>query len=65
MTLQRFLTVSAITGSVIGAPVVAPQSMPKGERSMPSHAQKALKIFMVPKFTGTAYFAATEYYFVR
>ena len=27
---------------------------------MPSHAQKALKIFMVPKFTGTAYFAATE-----
>ena len=60
MTLQRFLTVSAITGSVIGAPVVAPQSMPKGERSMPSHAQKALKIFMVPKFTGTAYFAATE-----
>jgi hypothetical protein len=39
--------------------------MPKGERSMPSHAQKALKIFMVPKFTGTAYFAATEYYFVR
>jgi len=28
--------------------------------SMPSQAQKALKIFMVPKFTGAAYFAATE-----
>jgi ABC-type sugar transport system substrate-binding protein len=27
---------------------------------MPSQTQKALKIFMVPKFTGTAYFAATE-----
>jgi rhamnose transport system substrate-binding protein len=27
---------------------------------MPSQAQKALKIFMVPKFTSTAYFAATE-----
>jgi ABC-type sugar transport system substrate-binding protein len=26
----------------------------------PSQAQKALKIVMVPKFTGTAYFAATE-----
>ena len=26
----------------------------------PSQAQKALKIFMVPKFTGAAYFAATE-----
>jgi len=25
-----------------------------------SQAQKALKIFMVPKFTGAAYFAATE-----
>ena len=25
-----------------------------------SQAQKALKIVMVPKFTGTAYFAATE-----
>jgi rhamnose transport system substrate-binding protein len=27
---------------------------------MPGRAQKTLKIFMVPKFTGTAYFAATE-----
>src|SRR3989454_5916712 len=26
----------------------------------PGQAQKALKIFMVPKFTGAAYFAATE-----
>jgi len=27
---------------------------------MPRQAQKALKIFMVPKFTSAAYFAATE-----
>jgi rhamnose transport system substrate-binding protein len=27
---------------------------------MPSQAQNALKIFMVPKFAGAAYFAATE-----
>lgn len=27
---------------------------------MPGQAQKTLRIFMVPKFTGTAYFAATE-----
>src|SRR5437870_4939645 len=26
----------------------------------PGQAQKALKIFMIPKFTGAAYFAATE-----
>src|SRR5882762_4411049 len=60
MTLQTLSTVGAITGSVIGASVVAPQSIRRGGRSMPSQAQKALKIFMVPKFTGTAYFAATE-----
>jgi ABC-type sugar transport system substrate-binding protein len=33
---------------------------PRGGQSMPSQAQKALKIFVVPKFTGAAYFAATE-----
>src|ERR1700720_4015541 len=60
MTWQTFLTVSAITGSVIGTSVVAPQSILRGGQSMPSQAQKALKIFMVPKFTGTAYFGATE-----
>ena len=60
MTLQRFLTISAITGSAIGTSIVAPQSMLRGEQNMPSQAQKTVKIVMVPKFTGTAYFAATE-----
>src|SRR5213594_3395496 len=60
MTLQRFLMINAITGSVIGTSMVAPQSMLRGEQNMPSQAQKTFKIVMVPKFTGTAYFAATE-----
>jgi rhamnose transport system substrate-binding protein len=60
MTLQRFLMINAITGSVIGTSMVAPQSMLRGEQNMPSQAQKPFKIVMVPKFTGTAYFAATE-----
>jgi hypothetical protein len=58
--LARFVTVTAMTGSVIGASMVAPQSMLRGEKNMPSQAQKAFTIVMVPKFTGTAYFAATE-----
>jgi rhamnose transport system substrate-binding protein len=32
----------------------------QAQNAGPSKAQKALKIVMVPKFTGTAYFAATE-----
>jgi ABC-type sugar transport system substrate-binding protein len=60
MTFHRFMMINAITGSVIGTSVVAPQSMLRGERNMPSQAQTTVKIVMVPKFTGTAYFAATE-----
>ena len=59
MTLQTFFTVGAITGSVIGTSVIAPQSMLRGGQSMPSQAQKAVKIFMVPKFVtvqGGVYF---------
>src|SRR5258708_40331013 len=59
MTMQTWLSVSAI-GLVIGTSIFAPQSMLRGGQNMHSQEQKTLKIFMVPKFTGAAYFAATE-----
>src|SRR5258708_39302010 len=59
MTMQTWLSVSAI-GLVIGTSIFAPQSMLRGGQNMHSQEQKTLKIFMDPKFTGAAYFAATE-----
>src|SRR3989440_7950030 len=59
MTMQTWLSISAI-GLVIGTSIFAPQSMLRGGQNMHSQEQKTLKIFMVPKFTGAAYFAATE-----
>jgi rhamnose transport system substrate-binding protein len=44
---------------VIGILIVSPPTLTGGQ-IMPGHSQKALKIVMVPKFTGNAYFAATE-----
>jgi len=43
---------NAVAMALAGAPIVG--------TAQPSQAPKALKIVMVPKFTGTAYFAATE-----
>jgi len=57
--MQTWLSISAI-GLVIGTSIFAPQSMLRGGQNMHSQEQKTLKIFMVPKFTGAAYFAATE-----
>src|SRR5437016_2617570 len=59
MTMQTWLSISAI-GLLIGASIFAPQSMLRGGQNMHSQDQKTLKIFMVPKFTSAAYFAATE-----
>src|SRR5467141_985467 len=59
MTMQTWLSISAI-GLVIGTSIFAPESMLRGGQNMHSQEQKTLKIFMVPKFTGAAYFAATE-----
>src|SRR2546422_7085506 len=60
MTLQTWLVISAITSLGVATSIFAPHSMLRGGQSMPSQAQKAVKIFMIPKFTGAAYFAATE-----
>src|SRR5260370_3582509 len=59
MTMQTWLSISAI-GLVIGTSIFGPRSMLRGGQNMHSQEQKTLKIFMVPKFTGAAYFAATE-----
>ena len=59
MTMQTWLSISAI-GLVIETSIFAPQSILRGGQNMHSQEQKTLKIFMVPKFTGAAYFAATE-----
>ena len=53
---------------LVGAPIMAiagssqaqSAGSNQGQSGGPSQARKALKIVMVPKFTGTAYFAATE-----
>jgi rhamnose transport system substrate-binding protein len=51
-------------GIIAGATLLPSRFQAKGKETFqndgPSQAQKALKIVMVPKFTGTAYFAATE-----
>jgi rhamnose transport system substrate-binding protein len=51
-------------GIVAGATLLPSRFQAKGKETFqndgPRQAQKALKIVMVPKFTGTAYFAATE-----
>src|SRR6266478_4999451 len=59
MTMQTWLSISAI-GLVVGTSIFAPPSMLRGGQNMHCQEQKTLKIFMVPKFTGAAYFAATE-----
>jgi rhamnose transport system substrate-binding protein len=46
--------------ALVGAPIMAITGSSQAQNAGPSQAQKALKIVMVPKFTGTAYFAATE-----
>ena len=45
---------------LVGAPIMGMPGSSQAQNAGPSQAQKALKIVMVPKFTGTAYFAATE-----
>ena len=60
MTLQTWLVISAITSLGVGTSIFAPPSMLRGGQNMHCQEQKTLKIFMVPKFTGAAYFAATE-----
>src|SRR6266852_7732122 len=60
MTLQTWLVISAITSLAVGTSIFAPPSMLRGGQNMHCQEQKTLKIFMVPKFTGAAYFAATE-----
>jgi hypothetical protein len=45
---------------LIGAPIMGIAGSSQAQNAGPSQAQRALKIVMVPKFTGTAYFAATE-----
>jgi len=53
---------------LVGAPIMASAGpsqaqqagLSRAHESGPNQAQKALRIVMVPKFTGTAYFAATE-----
>jgi rhamnose transport system substrate-binding protein len=46
--------------ALAGAPMMAIAGSSQAQNAGSSKAQKALKIVMVPKFTGTAYFAATE-----
>src|ERR1700756_879242 len=58
---RNFIKTAGIAAS---ATLLPPRLQAKGKETFqnagPSQAQKALKIVMVPKFTGTAYFAATE-----
>ena len=66
ITKMRYGRAAALL--LVGAPIMAiadsSQTQKAGpsraHKAGPSQAQKALKIVMVPKFTGTAYFAATE-----
>jgi rhamnose transport system substrate-binding protein len=55
---RRYGRASALV--LVGAPIMAIAGSSQAQNARPSQAQKALKIVMVPKFTGTAYFAATE-----
>jgi ABC-type sugar transport system substrate-binding protein len=64
-TLRRnFIKTAGIVASATLLPSSFTRLQAKGKETSqnagPSQAQKALKIVMVPKFTGTAYFAATE-----
>jgi ABC-type sugar transport system substrate-binding protein len=64
-TLRRnFIKTAGIVASGTLLPSSFTRLQAKGKETSqnagPSQAQKALKIVMVPKFTGTAYFAATE-----
>src|SRR5690348_13152874 len=60
-TRRNFIKTAGIAAS---ATLLPSGLQAKGKQTLqnagPSQAQKALKIVMVPKFTGTAYFAATE-----
>src|SRR5437667_12613940 len=57
--IARSLSRAILVVAALGAAALPARHL-RGGQSMPSQAQKALKIFMVPKFTGAAYFAATE-----
>src|SRR5260370_22161623 len=56
--MMRYRRAAALV--LVGAPIMAIAGSSQTQTAGPSQAQKALKIVMVPKFTGTAYFAATE-----
>jgi ABC-type sugar transport system substrate-binding protein len=62
ITLGRVIASTAVALVTLspGPASGAPLRHLKGRQSMPRQVQKALEIVMVPKFTGTAYFAATQ-----
>ncbi len=61
---RNFIKTAGIVAGATLLPSSCTHLQAKGKETFqnagPSQAQKALKIVMVPKFTGTAYFAATE-----
>src|SRR5712692_11484046 len=58
IAMMRYGRTAALV--LVGAPIMGIAGSSQAQNAGPSQAQKALKIVMVPKFTGTAYFAATE-----
>ena len=57
--IARSLTCAVLVVAALGAAALPAKHL-RGGQTMCSREQKALKIFMVPKFTNAAYFAATE-----
>src|SRR3989442_1642742 len=58
--IARSLSRAILVAAALGAAALPARHLRGGGQNVPRQAQKALKIFMVPKFTGAAYFAATE-----